>query len=77
MKVRYNFEKQEEKKTNISFEKDLSTFLLIVFLDAFSHLHKRLCPSVRLWVRPSHMSWNHVYGPFLNKIEISKDLKHV
>ena len=27
------------------------------FLDAFSHLYKRVCPSVRRSVRRSHTSW--------------------
>ena len=53
------------------------------FLDAFSHLYKRVCPSVRRSVGPpvhrsvgpsvrqSHTSWNHAKVPFLTKTTIS------
>ena len=60
----------------------LPTFYSIVinrFLDAFSHLYKRVRPSVgqsvhpsvRPLVRPSHTSWNHAKVPFLTKTTIS------
>ena len=42
------------------------------FLDASSHLYKRLCPSVRRSVRPSvrrsHTSWNPAKKPFWPKL---------
>ena len=49
------------------------------FLDAFSHLYERVCPSVHrsvrlsvgLSVRPSHTSWNRAKVPFLTKTTIS------
>ena len=56
---------------------------LFRFLDAFSHLYKRVCPSVRPSVRrsvrrsvgPSQTSWNRAKSPFLTKIAIDKGLK--
>ena len=43
-----------------------------LFLDAFSHLYKRVCPSVIWSVRPSvgrsHASWNPAKVPFSTKI---------
>ena len=45
------------------------------FLDAFSHLYKRVCPSVRRSVRPSvrlsHTSWNHAKVLLSTKTAIS------
>ena len=46
-------------------------FFFLVFLDAFSHLYKRVCPSVRRSVHPSHTSWNHAKVPFSTKTTIS------
>ena len=41
-------------------------------IDTFSHLYKRVCPSVS----PSHTSWNHRKRSFLAKIKIGNGKIH-
>ena len=62
-----------------SVRRRLQVQLYSVFLDAFSHLYKRVClsvgpsvrrsvrPSIGRTVRPSHTSWDHAKVPFLTE----------
>ena len=45
------------------------------FLDAFSHLYKKVCRFVRPLVCRTYTNWHHILVPFLTKVIISKGLK--
>ena len=60
-----NYHLRDNLKTSTRADRQNASYVCtpsdLFFLDAFSHLYKRVCPSVRRSVRPSvrpsHMSW--------------------